>query len=388
MYQEMKGGELECLILFGATLLVASCSAAGTLNVLAIGQVMPGESPIPAWFDADPLVSYVLIPTDIDIQAGESVAGEMVLEDRCRRYVRIYFPKNRAELTTEFEFLVFPDGYLEPFTTRQIEDMKYAVGAGLGSFVSMGGDLSAPRQKSYPGWKSSDLNAILPVELVQSMEQHGSRYRIEVCKQRPELLSMFIPFGIEEVSGSGGFTNLYPKSGTATWAMLICTSFPGNEDEWLVSWRYGTEGGYSWALADDLDHPWWSSVHSISENDYALDLFLNILLFSTGRPMARDVLLVHKVRDGYYEYDQKKKTLLSLLEFVDKFGATTGSLNELIDEADKLKMDSFDLYRRQEFSDALSRIEEAVNEIHSIGNRPLKLRKAPCSGFISPNGAS
>ena len=78
------------------------------LNILAVGQVMPGESPIPSWFDADPLVDYVLIPTDIDIMDGRSVAGQDVMEQAWRRFVRIYFPKTRDALLKDFDFFVFP----------------------------------------------------------------------------------------------------------------------------------------------------------------------------------------------------------------------------------------------------------------------------------------
>ena len=99
------------------------------MMVLTIGQVMPEESPIPMWFDADPLIDYVLIPTDIDVLGGQRVAGERVMEDAWRRYVRIYFPKTRDDLVEGFEFLVFPDGYLRPFSPSQVEYMRFAVEA-------------------------------------------------------------------------------------------------------------------------------------------------------------------------------------------------------------------------------------------------------------------
>lgn len=62
----------------------------------------------------------------------------------------------------------------------------------------------------------------------------------------------------------------------------------GERTEWLVSWRVGTTGGISWVFADDLDAMWWSSVLSPSSNEYAGDVFINMLLHSVGAfPDAR-----------------------------------------------------------------------------------------------------
>ncbi len=364
------------MVLITTTLATGVCSGAEMLEVLAIGQVMPGESPIPTWFDADPLVSYVLIPTDIDILSGQGVAGEVLLADRWRRYVRIYFPKNRRELVEGFEFLVFPDGYLDPFTSAQIEDMRCAVEEGMGSFVTMGGDLSGPSKKSYPGWKSSVLSDILPVELVDKMDQDGSGFKVKVEKMEPALISMFIPLGIERVTGSGGFTDLYPKPGTTIWGRMVLLALSkGDGNPWLVSRRYGPEGGYSWAIADDLDHPWWSSVHSRGENEYGMDLFLNILLFSTGRNLPDDILLLHEVRDRYWRHNQRKELLLSLLEFVDRFGANTRSLQGQIEEVDRLKLESFEFYRLQEYENAISRMDEARDRISAISDGAVELKE-------------
>ena len=361
------------LILTSVSSPVAFCVE--RLNVLAAGQVMPGESPIPLWFDADPLVDYVLIPTDIDIMGGRGVAGEHVMEDTWRRFVRIYFPKTREALVEGFEFFVFPDGYLDPFTTSQVAHIRYAIENGLGSFVTMGGDLSAPDKKSYPGWESSTLYELLPAELNDKMKQDGSSFRVQVLKNDPPLLSMFVPLGIEKVRGSGGFTYLYSKPGTTIWAKLISDGLPsGVPDDWLISWKVGATGGFFWVVADDLDHSWWSSVHVPSQNEYSMDVFLNILLYSTGRPLPDDILVVHDLRDRYWHYNQERVMLFSLLEFVDRFGANTRSLEHEIDEVDQLKEKSFDEYRVQDFEGALASIQQAMSKIATTANNAIRLK--------------
>jgi len=351
-------------------LLVPVARCAERLNILAIGQVMPGESVIPAWFDADPLVRYVLIATDIDIMGGTWVAGQPVMEDAWRRYIRIYFPKTREALVRDFEFIVFPDGYIEPFTAYQKEDMKYGMENGVGSLVTMGGDLAAPGYKSYPGWKNSVLYDLMPVELTDNMKQDFSQYRVHVVKTDPAVLSVFVPLGIEKISGSG-FTYLYPRAGTTTWAKLSSGTLPsGVPGEWLVSWRCGPSGGTFWTVADDLDHPWWSS----RQNEYAMDVFLNILLYSTGRSLPSDILTVHEIRSQYWRYNQEKLLLLSLLEFVDSFGGNTRSLEEQIEAADQEKARSFELYRTEEFDGALDWVEKGIRRIRTTAENAVKVK--------------
>ncbi len=344
------------------------------LMVLAIGQVMPGESPIPMWFDADPLIDYVLVPTDIDILGGQRVAGEHVMEDAWRRYVRIYFPKTRDDLVEGFEFLVFPDGYLRPFSPGQIEGMRFAVENGLGSFVTMGGDLSGPLEKSHPGWKSSRMHDVLPVELRDEMIKDGSAFYIEVVKQDPAVLSMFLPLNIERVKGGNGFSTLFTRPGATVWAKLHIGSYgSARTRDWLVSMKIGS-GGVSWAVADDLDHFWWEAAEP-SGKKLGMDVFINILLYSTGRSLPEDILVVHLLRERYWLFNQRRLLLLGLLDFVDKFGANTRELEDDIDTLDGLQEDSFDSYRSQDYDTALMRIEEALAEADSIGEEAVDLKE-------------
>jgi len=341
------------------------------LTVLAIGQVLPGESPIPQWFDADPLVDYRLIPTDIDFMLGPTMESG---PKTWRRFIRIYFPKTRRDLVEGYDFFVFPDGNIDPFTASQVADIRYAIENGLGSFVTLGGDLAAPSHTAFPGWLNSALYELLPAELNDRMIQSSDEFRIRVTKEKPEVLSVFRPLGIENVRASI-FSLLFPKPGATVWAEMVSPGMPPYAPGiWLVSWRIGEGGGLFWAVADDLDAPFWSALIRPCENEYSMDIFLNLMLHSTGRELPKDILQLHDVRRRYWQFNEEKALLISLFEFVDKFGANTRPLEEEIMEADLLRERSFDYYREQLYGDAHEGIERGIEILQEISNHAMELK--------------
>jgi len=336
------------------------------IRVLAIGQVLPNVCPLARWFDADPLVDYTLVATDLEWRgSGLDV----------KRYVRLYFPKTRKALIEDFDFFVFPDGNIDPFTPRQIADMKYAMENGLGSFLTTGGDLSSPSGSAYPGWKNSVLEGILPIELNSKMKQDRSLYGIRVVKDDPPVLSMLVPVGIEKVRGWDAFTYLTRRSGATVWAKLVAPSLPpGISGDWLVSWRVGPRGGVFWVAADDLDTSWWSPVMHPCKNEYAMDVFMNILIYSTGRPLPPDIAIVHRLRQFYWQYDQRKVVLLSLVDFIDGFGANTLPLEREIDDMNHLKGQSSEAYLNQRYEEASAIMAKVFERIGRLEEDAMRLK--------------
>ncbi len=366
----VRYAQLSPTVILALCLLSMVPAALGSrqLRVMAIGQVLPGESPIPLWFNAEPLVDYVLIPTDADFQVGFGF-------HEWQRFVHLYFPRTREDLVEGFDFFVFPDGILDPFTSGQIVEMQYAIEMGLGAFVTMGGGLSNPSGSVYPSWVGSVLAETLPVELNPRMKQIGGAYRIEVVKEEPPVLEMFIPLGIKQVPGGLAFTHLFSREGATTWADIRSQRIPaGMPDDWLVSRRYGESGGLVWAVADDLDCPWWSSVYGPTQNEYAGDIFINILLHSIGAPLPQDVSQLHRLRGLYFDYNVERSLLIGLLDFIDSLGANTRGVYSGMEEVDALKVASFDSYRDYSFADATVLMESAMDGFAALKDEAMDLK--------------
>jgi len=105
-----------------------------------------------------------------------------------------------------------------------------------------------------------------------------------------------------------------------------------------------------------------------------MDVFLNILLYSTGRKLPSDISMIHQIRQLYWQYNQEKLLLFSLLDFVDRFGANTKVIERQIDEVDALKEQSFDEYRRQDFQSALDTIRVAIRQMGATSDNAMKLK--------------
>jgi hypothetical protein len=346
------------------------------IDILAIGQVLLRQSPIPLWFDADPLIDYVLIPTDAD-------SGGFTGRDS-DRYVRIYFPRNREELVEEFDFYVFPDGNLDPFTPAKIADIRYSMEKGLGGFVTMGGDLSSSSGSAYPGWANSVLREILPVELNTRMQQDRSIFSIRVVKDDPPVLSMFVPLGIEGARGAYAFTYLTTRGGAKVWSRLRVVGLTrwagklglGGESDWLVSWRVGPSGGIFWVVADDLDSYWWSPIfwRDVFDNEFADDLFINIILHSVGAPLPSDASQLNMLRNLYSKYNVERSLMFSLLDFADSFGAITRDVYLKMQEVDGVRLASYEKYREYAFADAAEIMKSAMSEFEILRNDAMDLK--------------
>ena len=127
-------------------------------------------------------------------------------------------------------------------------------------------------------------------------------------------------------------------------------------------------------VADDLDHFWWEATEP-SGKKLGMDVFINILLHSTGRSLPGDILLVHHLREQYWLLNQQKLLLMGLIDFVDKFGASTRDLEDDLDILEDLKENSFDSYRAQDYEVALDIIEGALRKIGEIGEDAVLLKR-------------
>lgn len=346
---------------------VCACLEVNSVGVLATGQVLPNECPLRNWLKDEPGFRLILVPTKGDFTL-------LNREDQ-KRMVRLYFPRTRDELVRDYSFIVFVDADISPYTARQLEDMRYAVGeAGSSALATLGGAVFAWGDR-YGQWASSVLADIFPHDFTKPSSGQLPSFKIEVDRRADlaPVLKMFIPLGIESVVGKS-WGVVYPKEGSTVWAWVtpVGVTAVHGRSPFLVSMPYGSKGALTWCAADDLDGPWWSSVYEPSTNEYPQDVFLNVLHYSLGHDLPDDILVVHDVRIKLSRYQGWRTSAIGMLEFLERFRAPSRELLAELASMDSRVEEATARYVLQEYREAGELMESLLSMVHDFDAKAMK----------------
>jgi len=321
-------------------------------RLLLVGDIFP--CPVIVLCESDPLYEYSPIQTR-EIPATEA-----------QRYIRLYFPRTRDELYG-YGVLFFVDPDMDPFTDQQIAAMLDSVAKGhSGTFWTFG--------PHYSSVVSCMLEAVVPHEMSHEFKQWSwghDFYTVMFRRNLPPVFTSFIDLGLEKVRAYGCGQTV-PRAGSTIWGDLVPFGWP-----WMTSWRYGGNGGVCWVAADDLDHPWWSGeTYGFCENKYAIDVLANIITYTVGQKLPDDVLVPIRIRREFLDYRSRKSLFVSILEFVEKFGAGTDQLYEEFSAVDAgLVRQAKASYVEGDYDRALSGIRQGNEEVKALCDRALEARE-------------
>lgn len=360
------------LALLTTLLMITPVMATERMNMLLMGQVVPETCPLQVWFNSEPMVEFTMVPTKVHLRMSF---------DDARRFIKIYFPRNRDQ-TEEYDFFMFINPYFEPFTGSQIENMRATiVEGGRGAFQTLGGITINWAELNTP-WLESTLAPIFPNDPDAAGVWEGNKlgnlpYKVIVERDEtlPPVLKAFLPLGIEEVPGYWTIVYIAAQEGSTVWARAV-GAYPmiaGGPHPWLLSWRFGK--GMTWSVADDLDVPWWCGIYLPSEQRYGLDILMNIVLHSLGKPLPENIVLVNAVRQSFQLYQEMGSRLGSVLDFVEKFGANTA---RLFDDRERVDLDlesAMEMYLEGRYQDALDASESAIEDLLSLEDDAIELKR-------------
>ena len=167
--------------------------------------------------------------------------------------------------------------------------------------------------------------------------------------------------------------NLIPRQGSQILAWATTDVVPGwytqaGTSPFLLGWRYGE--GYTWSLGDFSYHAgFWGYVDS-----YGADAYFAMLLYSTGRAIPEDVVFAHRLKERFYEYDDKKGYVISMVEFVEKFGANTNPLMVKVMAMYDRWEEARRLYIAQDYDGSWSLFDQLLLDIDSFTHDALRLK--------------
>ena len=344
-------------------------------KVIVAGHV--GSVPIvSAWLMADPLTDPTVIP-------ARAHAGWTYEE--LYRMVRLYFPRSYEKLL-EYEYMMLLNMeiiVLRPEQQKMLYDAIYQDGLGgmqTRSVMSVSADLST-------AWAQSVLSDAFPndADVVISVDYTWSGPMRVVINTNPQVEPIFKPYiGLPgaESSFMGYGTNLaIPKPGAVVTTYSVGPyryGYPGTYPDprfespgWIphtMYWQYGR--GITWTHQDMIGGYW-----DTGYNAYAPDMVVAELLFSRGRKLPEDVVIVHWLRRKFSEFNSAQLYVLSLVDFIDRFGANTASITEGLVEISDAVHEARQLYLNLEYQGSSEKMEEALRRMGGLGDKAIRLKE-------------
>jgi hypothetical protein len=329
------------------------------IRMLMIGETKAQHQSATAHMFADPKVDLTLIP-----------AGDIANVDTSKRFVRIYIPRTKEDLITEFDVFELFDFVPHVLQLKHIDWITEGVreeGVGLG-LTEMGWyDVTDWTGNDAEAWMSTSVYEAYPVDLVIGVQNKDATYMdiVERGEGADRNLLVELP-GFEQVAltevGHHGLERARPGSTVHTvWSA-------GGEDA-IVSGSYGD--------ATTLMIPMgWDNIPAATERNWYhyVDFVLNHVYFLAQVKIPEDLQLIHQLRASFYEYFDQMAMTSGLLEFIDKFGANTRPVEEMLLESEAMKEDAELLYLRDDYSGAWESMSAVMERFDRISQESVKIK--------------
>jgi uncharacterized membrane protein len=315
------------------------------------------------------LTPYMFMRVEPLVEITPVIASQIVADyffgaqgrDMVRRAVRLYIPRTYRILAEGYDVLVLSDATLRVFNAYHVVWMADAVlDDGLG-LVMAGGVESF----HSGGWDVTVVEDVLPVESISDSTGPGFG---EILEPEHELMSS-IPWeqgGFDRVP-FGGSNAVALRPSAIELARLVVTLGGTNP---MMSY-HDIGKGRTFAFAPDWTWGWGGAF---SEWEYYGDFTSNLMLFLARQPVPQDIELLHAARKQLLNLDISRGLLVSLFDFVEKFGANTASLDRMLDEVDSLKREADRLYIQHEFESALEITVQAIEAATRAEEAAVRLK--------------
>jgi hypothetical protein len=344
---------------------LAKTDSRGIIRILCIGESYYPETVLPLLLRGDPKVRYDPLPANM----GEGTfvwGGPTAL----KKFVRQYVPRRYEDFLATYDLVIlsdYPAIFLEPEHYVWFEKAIREEGAGLAKYeVNFGTGAS-----SYPlePWVSSAVYAAFPADLpVLGFKTAGpagaGRPPDGVIVEEGDPL-LDLP-GVErfQLFGSGSFGVEKPRPSAKTIAWFRYTTYQA-----IMIWDYGL--GRSASTVAGLD---WMDGAAAREWDFYPDFFLNQFYWLVHEEIPEDMFLVNNIRRGLLEMQIRSQLILSVVEFVETFGASGRSIELELTQVDDGRAEIQDLYLNQEYVSARERIDELRDLMTLIEAKSVELK--------------
>ena len=339
-----------CLILI--LFLITPVGANERINALLVGAVN-GHREIEVLFAEEPLIDFVSVPA---LDQGWGMTNNI-------KFVRQYFPRNYEQMGN-FDLLMFLTAEYYLFNPQQDRWMYDRIAEGAGGYndesvMAIWGPVAS-------SWANSIVQEAFPNDAPGVVNRPGgftcinTYYQVEIEEDFPDpVFTPYIPYGVERAVG---YVSRYviARQGSEVMAWNL-NAFPQVIPR-IIVWEYG-EGR---AITDGGKPNLGPLGFFGRDNPYGGDMIINMALYLTQRGLIEDVEVFHRIKGMFSAFNSRLGYLVSLVDFVDRFGANTEGLQEEIRELREMKAAATDRYLESEFQVAQDEMLESLNSIRDV----------------------
>lgn len=325
------------------------------IDLMVVGRYLDLLRP---YLDPEPSIDYVSVPFRlVDLSAKDAV-----------KFLRLYFPRTYQEMK-EYEVIMLNSPEYQLFTPTQDKWMHDAIQEGMGG-INAGSVFSIIAEIHWT-WANSQTSRAFPNDALTVANKGGGEemsfgFAVVINKNfRDPVLLPYVPFDVEKVPCIASSRLVIAKEGAGVLAWQV-GNHPGGQVDYLVAWDY--DQGRTMTCGHVLPKGWfdWEA------NEYGPDLLMNMILYMAQKDLIEDVVLFHNLKSSFVEFRSRIVALISLRDFVDKFGANTQPIQKEIRELDEMYQQGYDLYLDQDFQasqDVMQAVLGRFSEAEDLARR-------------------
>ena len=379
-----RSGFLAAFVLFVSlfSLPLAEAASAGHLSagdpqvidVLMIDRKLVQGPIVPRMLEADPSISIHGVP----MPGHWSISHMGMSAEAINREMRIYMPRTFGQLVNqtdlillkdapcgspEFEGIYFPAKWMSWFITAvQNDGMPFSM---WGGDASWGGHGSG----SYNSWGDTILDPILPFKSI------GGYSPPSAGSLKPFFLNSSFPLARLpwKSAGSGPIellNTVEPKPG----ARLVAEAVSGDTKyPWIAWWMSGK--GKVVGEAEVFESAG-TSDYMLKYWDWYQDFVTYLVYFAVDKPVPQDVYLVHRIRRQIDMHIDRVNLFVSLIGFIEKYGANTHILYEGLDSINNQEKVAERDYRQGRYDEAATILSQIQNSWEKLDAKAISLKKA------------
>jgi hypothetical protein len=320
---------------------------------------------------ADPSISVLGVP----MPGHYSIATLQIDPNYMNRVLRIYMPRNYEHLLSTGDMVLMREaccGNIEwpqvYFDARWISWFIRAVQEEGMPLAMWGGDASwgGGGDGSYTSWRDTILDAILPFESLGGYNPPRAGIQFPGFLDPGHDLAR-LPW---EAAGPVELLNkVEPKQGATLVAEAVtgATRYP-----WIAWWR----SGKGKVLGEtQVFGSYGTTNRMINEWGWFQDFLIYLVYFNVDKPIPADIYKAHSIRERINGHLMKGSLLISLLEFIEKFGASTIRLYDEMEAINEMEARAEDLYRQDDYDSAAEAFEEIDNAWREVNARAIDAKE-------------